>query len=92
MSKLPEKKILIRTKPIDSTWVEIQFQDFGPGMSAAIRTSILQRQITTKGQGGFGLLLTRQMIENMGGKIRLLSSDPESGTTFSIKLPKVKAN
>jgi signal transduction histidine kinase len=32
------------------------------------------------------------MIENMGGKIRLLSSDPESGTTFSIKLPKVKAN
>ncbi|HKZ00038.1 MAG TPA: GAF domain-containing protein [Rhabdochlamydiaceae bacterium] len=91
MNKLPEKKIVIRTKPLDGTWVEIQFQDFGPGISDSIRTSILQRQITTKGQGGFGLLLTRQMIENMGGKIRLLSSDSESGTTFSIKLPKVKA-
>jgi GAF domain-containing protein len=91
MSKVPEKKIMIRTKPVDSAWVEIQFQDFGPGMSDAVRTSILQRQITTKGQGGFGLLLTRQMIENMGGKIRLLSSDPESGTTFSIKLPRIKA-
>jgi signal transduction histidine kinase len=91
MSKLPEKKIVVRTRPLDNTWVEIQFQDFGPGISDEVRTSILQRQITTKGKGGFGLLLTRQMIENMGGKIRLLSSDSETGTTFSIKLPKVKS-
>jgi GAF domain-containing protein/DNA-binding response OmpR family regulator len=91
MGKLPEKKIAIRTRPLDSTWVEIQFQDFGPGISDEIRTSIFQRQITTKGQGGFGLLLTRQMIENMGGKIRLFSSDSENGTIFSIKLPKVKS-
>jgi signal transduction histidine kinase len=32
------------------------------------------------------------MIENMGGKIRVLSSDPENGTTFSIKLPRFKAS
>jgi signal transduction histidine kinase len=91
MNKMPEKKIVVRTRPMGNTWVEIQFKDFGPGMSDEIRTSILQRQITTKGRGGFGLLLTRQMIEDMDGKIRLLSSNPENGTTFSIRLPRVKA-
>ena len=90
MSKLPEKRIFIRTKPHGNSWVEIQFQDFGPGISDEIQTSIFQRQITTKGRGGFGLLLTRQMIESMGGKIRLLASDPENGTAFSIRLPVVK--
>ena len=91
MSKLSEKKIKIRTRSIDNAWVEIQFQDFGPGISDEVRTSIFQRQITTKGKGGFGLLLTRQMIENMGGKIRLLSSDSDNGTIFSIRLPKAKS-
>jgi signal transduction histidine kinase len=91
MSKLTEKKIIVRTKVLDANWVEIQIQDFGPGISDEVRASILQRPITTKGRGGFGLLLTRQMVEDMDGKIRLLPSNSEDGATFSIKLPRIKA-
>lgn len=88
MQETPEKKIIVRTRKLeDDKNIEIQFQDFGPGVSETARLSILQRRVTTKGRGGYGLLFTRQMIEDMGGKIRLLPSEPGKGATFSIKFP-----
>jgi signal transduction histidine kinase len=91
MAKMPEKKILVHTRPINATAeVEIVIQDFGPGIPAEVRTSILHRRISTKGKGGYGLMFARQMVEGMGGKIKLLSSEQNEGAAFSIRFPVIQ--
>lgn len=82
-----EKKIILRTQAIDKNLVEIQMQDFGPGIPDKIRPFIFQTNVTTKGGGGNGLLITRQLVEEMNGTIRLLPANPRKGAIFSIKLP-----
>ncbi len=87
MSGMGKKKITVRTRKVGEDMVEILFQDAGPGISEDVQPSIFRKNVTTKTSGGFGLLLTRQFVEDMGGSIRLLSSAPGQGTTFAIKLP-----
>ncbi len=82
-----DKRLVVSTRRVNGSTVQILFQDFGPGVKDEIRSSIFQRPVTTKGRGGYGLLLTRQMIEDMGGEIRLLQSWPGQGAVFSIQLP-----
>jgi signal transduction histidine kinase len=84
---MENKKISITTRKADKNHVEILFKDYGPGVPDDVQLSILHKKVTTKQSGGFGLLLTRQFIEDMGGTIRLLPSKPDEGATFSIKLP-----
>jgi sensor histidine kinase regulating citrate/malate metabolism len=38
-------------------------------------------------EGGYGLILTRQMVSDMGGSVRLLPDHPNQGAVFLIKLP-----
>lgn len=93
MSKMSEKKIVVSTRPInENTEVEIIFQDFGHGIPASVSTSIFHRRTTTKGRGGYGLMFARQMVESMGGKIKLLSSEPDKGAVFSIRFPVVEGS
>ncbi|MBN2148876.1 MAG: GAF domain-containing protein [Anaerolineales bacterium] len=88
MQETDEKILTIRSWQSDLKQVEIQFEDRGPGVDNEVRPSIFLRPVTTKGKfGGYGLLITRQMVEDMGGKIRLLTHHPDSGAVFSIKLP-----
>jgi GAF domain-containing protein len=87
MRGMPEKKITVTTRKAEKNKIEILFQDYGPGVPEDVQLSILQKSVTTKGSGGFGLLLTRQFVEDMGGTIRLVPSLPGEGATFSIKLP-----
>jgi signal transduction histidine kinase len=84
-SSLP--RILIRTKVLENSVVEIVFQDYGPGISESVKYFLFQRPVTTKENGGFGLLITRQIVEDMGGTIRVLASEPQTGAAFSIRLP-----
>jgi signal transduction histidine kinase len=77
----------VSTRAINSSIVEILFKDSGPGISKEIQLSIFQRQVSTKGRGGFGLLLVRQMIEDMHGQIKLVSQKRGQGATFSIRFP-----
>jgi signal transduction histidine kinase len=89
---MSEKKIIIRTRPVnENTEVEIVFQDFGPGVPVSVSAAILNRRTSTKGRGGYGLLFVRQMVESMGGKIKLLPSEPDKGAAFSIKFPVVSS-
>jgi sensor histidine kinase regulating citrate/malate metabolism len=67
--------------------VEILFQDTGPGINKEVQLSIFQRPITTKGRGGYGLLLVRQMIEDMHGQIKFVTEKPGQGAKFSIQFP-----
>jgi signal transduction histidine kinase len=92
MSKSPEKKIMLSTRILGDDKVEILFRDFGPGIKdSAIRDMLFKRPIE-KDRGGFGLLLVRLLVENMGtneikGAIRLLPDTDIRGATFSITLP-----
>jgi signal transduction histidine kinase len=86
METSDNKKISIHTQRLGNN-IEILFQDFGPGIQDTVRTSLLQKRITTQDRGGYGLLLTRQMVEDMGGKIKLLPYELGVGAKFLIKLP-----
>ncbi len=85
-----EKKISVASRYLFDGWAEIVFQDYGPGISDEVRAAIFQRKTTTKpSSGGYGLLISRQLVDDMGGKITLLPAVPGQGATFSIKLPVV---
>jgi signal transduction histidine kinase len=93
MSSKKRKKMILRTGIIpEENLVELQFQDFGPGVLEKVRPSLFQTNITTKSQGGYGLLISRLLVEEMGGTIRLLPKEPGKGAVFSIKLPIAKFN
>jgi len=86
MSGMDKKKITISTRRSEEM-VEILFKDDGPGISEEMQSLIFRKNVTTKSSGGFGLLLIRQFVEDMGGSIRLLPTAPGQGATFCIKLP-----
>ncbi len=92
MADAPQRLLVVRSR-LDisdpaSPAVEIQFEDTGPGVDESVRYKLFQEPASTKhDQGGFGLLLTRQMVEDMGGRIRLLAGKSEGGAIFSLRLP-----
>jgi len=90
MSGMAEKRISILTRRAENNEVEILFSDNGPGVPDEVQLSVFKKGVTTKQSGGYGLLLTRQFVEDMGGNIRLLPAEPGKGATFSIKLPIIK--
>lgn len=69
--------------------------DNGCGMDYEVKKKVFTTFFTTKGLGGtgLGLLMTKKIIQEHGGNIKL-QSQPEKGTTFRIflsrkRLPKV---
>jgi len=87
MSNSKIKKLVVSTRLVNESTVEILLQDSGSGISKDIQLSIFQRPITTKGRGGYGLLLVRQMIEDMHGQIKLVPQVKGRGAVFSIRFP-----
>ncbi|MDX8406059.1 MAG: response regulator, partial [Mariprofundus sp.] len=72
-----------------NTWVRLQVQDNGSGITAEDQKKIFDPFFTTKevGQGtGLGLSMAYGAIESHGGFIDVCSQ-PAEGTTFSIYLP-----
>ncbi len=63
--------------------------DDGCGMDQEVRAKIFTTFFTTKGAGGtgLGLLMTRKIVQEHGGRIEV-TSQPEAGTTFRILLPR----
>ena len=60
------------------------FSDNGPGIPEEIRPSLFERGASTTG-GGFGLYLSKKVVEGYGGSIELLGND--RGTAYRILLP-----
>jgi len=81
------KAIVISTQISREQSLEIRFQNFGPTISDYARALLFRKPYTTKEKGGFGLLLSRQMLEEMQGKIMLEQDQVGMGTTFLIRLP-----
>jgi signal transduction histidine kinase len=76
-------------------FVEVSVSDTGRGISSELQ-SLLFRKFQQAGGSlyardvegvGLGLYITKLLIEEMGGRIKLLTSTPGIGTTFSFTLP-----
>lgn len=63
--------------------------DNGCGMDYEVKKKVFTTFFTTKGLGGtgLGLLMTKKIIQEHGGSIRL-KTEPDKGTTFRICLPR----
>jgi len=71
--------------------VEITVDDAGEGIDEETRARLFEPFFTTKGHGtGLGLVITREIVEAHGGRIRC-EARPEGGTRFSIELPAAPA-
>lgn len=81
-----ERLIMICTQVADNDKLEIIFQDTGPGFDEEMRPLVFQQPFdATNPTGGHGLLLVRQFVETMGGKIRLVTKKESGiGATFSM--------
>ncbi|WP_191858669.1 sensor histidine kinase [Hanstruepera ponticola] len=68
--------------------VKIQISDTGKGLSKKQFRTIFEPGYTTKKRGwGLGLSLAKRIIEEFhGGKIKVLHSEPNKGTTMQIEL------
>lgn len=66
-----------------------EVEDDGCGMDYEVKRKVFTTFFTTKGLGGtgLGLLTTRKIVQEHGGRIEL-ESEPGRGTTFRIVLPR----
>ena len=68
----------------------LDFVDNGPGIDEELIGNLFQKGVSKSG-GGYGLYLSRKIIQIYGGHIDLLTDDTYSkGTTFRIELPRYK--
>ena len=79
----------------DNGWVEINFADEGPGLSAGDEERIFDRfyrGATTRGQegSGLGLAIARWIVEKHMGEIKAANRS-EGGSVFTVRLPLAKA-
>ena len=74
----------------DDQFVTIDISDTGKGIPSSNQKMVFQPGFTTKKRGwGLGLSLAKRIIENYHeGKIFVKKSEPNVGTTFTIKLPR----
>ena len=73
----------------DESTAGVTVRDNGPGIAEEDQERIFDALFTTKGSKGtgLGLAVTKKIIEEHGGQIRL-KSEPGRGTAFTIRLPK----
>jgi two-component system, NtrC family, sensor histidine kinase HydH len=68
-------------------WIEVVFDDTGPGIAEGDLGRVFDPFFTTKKDGtGLGLAITHRIIENHHGTIRV-ASQRGKGTTFVVSLP-----
>jgi len=95
-SKFTETGGISISAQVNDKFVKILVSDTGRGMTPESQlllfhkfqqasSSLLTRD-TTRGTG-LGLYISKMIIENMGGKIVLESSEIDKGTTFSFTMP-----
>jgi signal transduction histidine kinase len=82
-----ENHIIVRAR-VEESWLHIQVTDDGCGMAEEVKENLFRKFYSTKGVKGtgLGLVVTRKIIEEHGGIIRVASRLGE-GTTFSVKIP-----
>jgi two-component system cell cycle sensor histidine kinase/response regulator CckA len=78
--------------PAEDSWVVLTVADDGTGMSEETLRHIFEPFFTTKARGkgtGLGLATTYAIVQQTGGFTEV-ASEPGSGTTFRVFLPRAK--
>jgi two-component system phosphate regulon sensor histidine kinase PhoR len=85
--------VTVRAEPVDGV-VRISVADAGPGITAAEQRRIFEKfyrvdpQLSrAPGGTGLGLYIARELVQRMGGRLRV-TSDPGAGATFVVELPR----
>ncbi len=83
-------KITIRTFNHNSS-VQIVISDSGKGIEEKQLDKVFKAFYTTKHKGtGLGLTITKRIVDQHRGEINL-ESEPDAGTTVTIKIPTIKS-
>ncbi|MEE2935582.1 MAG: PAS domain S-box protein [Planctomycetota bacterium] len=78
-------RVVVILTRFDSTWVELEVQDNGPGIKSADMGCLFDPFYTTKKDGmGMGLAISETIIADHGG--RLVARHGEVGTVFSLSM------
>jgi signal transduction histidine kinase len=81
------RDVIIKAASEKVGWVGVSVCDSGGGIDPAVAKRLFEPFVTTKTEGmGLGLLVTRSIVENHGGRI-WASPNPDQGTTFTFTLP-----
>ncbi|HEY9811897.1 MAG TPA: ATP-binding protein [Halomicronema sp.] len=86
----PIPTIVIKTENLEGELIRITIWNNGPAILPEIKSKLFDPFFTTKpvGQGtGLGLSISYQIIQKHQGTIQVLS-EPETGTEFTVTLPK----
>ena len=80
--------VSLRVKQGDGTII-FEVEDTGCGMEPEIRDKVFKSFFTTKGLGGtgLGLLVTKKIVREHGGRIEV-ESEPGEGSCFRLELPR----
>jgi signal transduction histidine kinase len=83
-------RISVAVKRFDEHAVAISFADTGPGISRENLGKIFQPLFTTRAKGmGFGLSMTKMIVEKHHGAIQVKSEEGK-GATFTVRLPIIR--
>ena len=86
----PNKNWQVRVKsvPENDNHIRFEISDTGIGMSPEVIAKLFNSFFSTKGHRGtgLGLMVTRKLIEESGGRIAVESKSGQ-GTTFTVRMP-----
>jgi signal transduction histidine kinase len=88
MSDKPVCEIRVRCRE-ENDAIIYEVEDQGCGIDYEVKHKVFTNFFTTKGQGGtgLGLLLTRKITQEHGGKI-FMESTPGEGSLFKLTFPR----
>lgn len=89
--------ITIRVEAKNNKWIDIEYQDNGPGLASTFNVAddIFMFGVTSKkdedlgdaGGTGIGMWLLRNVVDDYGGNVRLLSAMGQPGFRILVRLP-----
>jgi signal transduction histidine kinase len=84
------REVLVRVVQEEDDWVTVSVRDTGGGIDPAVGRRLFEPFVTSKPQGmGMGLVVTRSIVENHGGKISW-KPNSDAGATFTFTLPALR--
>lgn len=86
-SRKEDQVVTVRVAEVDGDLV-YEVSDNGVGMDCEIKNKVFTTFFSTKGMGGtgLGLLVTRKIVQEHGGRIEV-ESVPDQGSVFRVVLP-----